>query len=206
MCAARSTPVVAVIPGPRAAFRNDSRWLAPAANAINVGEATAGLRMDAPIVDIKVEVNGEAIAARVEPRQTLVDFLREELGLTGTHVGCEHGVCGACTVRLDGEVVRGCLVFAVQCDGSRVETIEGLSDSGAIADLQLAFQQRNALQCGYCTPGVLISAQELLASSGIPSRDTIREHVSGHYCRCTGYQAIVDAIESTARARAGDAG
>ena len=161
--------------------------------------------MDAPSLDIKLEVNGEAIAARVEPRQTLVDFLREELGLTGTHVGCEHGVCGACTVRLDGEVVRGCLVFAVQCDGSRVETIEGLSDSGAIADLQLAFQRRNALQCGYCTPSVLISAQELLAGSRVLSRDTIREHMSGHYCRCTGYQAIVDAIESTARARAGNA-
>jgi carbon-monoxide dehydrogenase small subunit len=162
--------------------------------------------MDAPSLDIKVDVNGEAVAARVEPRQTLVDFLREELALTGTHVGCEHGVCGACTVRLDGEVVRGCLVFAVQCDGSRVETIEGLSDSGAIADLQLAFQQRNALQCGYCTPGVLISAQDLLAGNGVPSRDTIREHISAHYCRCTGYQAIVDAIESTARARAGNAG
>jgi aerobic carbon-monoxide dehydrogenase small subunit len=114
-------------------------------------------------------------------------------------------VCGACTVRLDGEVVRGCLVLAVQCDGSRVETIEGLSDSGAIADLQMAFQRRNALQCGYCTPGMLIGAQELLARGGIPSRDTIREHLSGNYCRCTGYQAIVDAIESTARARAGKA-
>ena len=155
--------------------------------------------------DISVEVNGEAITARVEPRRTLVDFLREDLELTGTHVGCEHGVCGACTVRLDGEVVRGCLVLAVQCDGARVETIEGLSDSGAIADLQLAFQRRNALQCGYCTPGMLISAQELLGRGGIPSRDTIRRHISGNYCRCTGYQAIVDAIESTARARAGKA-
>ena len=190
---------------PSAARPKYSRWLALAANAINIGEALAGPRMDAPSLDIKLEVNGEAVAARVEPRQTLVDFLREELGLTGTHVGCEHGVCGACTVRLDGEVVRGCLVFAVQCDGSRVETIEGLSDSGAIADLQLAFQRRNALQCGYCTPGVLISAQELLAGSRVLSRDTIREHMSGHYCRCTGYQAIVDAIESTARARAGNA-
>jgi aerobic carbon-monoxide dehydrogenase small subunit len=161
--------------------------------------------MDARTHDISVEVNGEAITARVEPRRTLVDFLREDLELTGTHVGCEHGVCGACTVRLDGEVVRGCLVLAVQCDGARVETIEGLSDSGVIADLQLAFQRRNALQCGYCTPGMLISAQELLGRGGIPSRDTIRRHISGNYCRCTGYQAIVDAIESTARARAGKA-
>jgi aerobic carbon-monoxide dehydrogenase small subunit len=158
--------------------------------------------MDARALDINMEVNGEAIAARVEPRRTLVDFLREDLSLTGTHVGCEHGVCGACTVRLDGEVVRGCLVFAVQCDGSRVETIEGLSDMGAIADLQLAFQRRNALQCGYCTPGMLITARELLAHGSVPSRDTIREHISGNYCRCTGYQAIVDAIEATARARA----
>ena len=128
----------------------------------------------------------------------MVDFLRDDLSLTGTHIGCEHGVCGACTVRLDGDVVRGCLVLAVQCDGADVETIEGLSDSEIIADLQTAFQRRNALQCGYCTPGMLIGAQELLAQGGVPSRDTIREHISGNYCRCTGYQAIVDAIESVA--------
>jgi aerobic carbon-monoxide dehydrogenase small subunit len=157
--------------------------------------------MTARSLDISMRVNGEDIAARVEARKTLVDFLRDDLALTGTHIGCEHGVCGACTVRLDGDVVRGCLVLAVQCDGARVETIEGLSDSGAIADLQLAFQQRNALQCGYCTPGMLIGADELLARGGVPSRDTIREHLSGNYCRCTGYQAIVDAIESVARAR-----
>jgi carbon-monoxide dehydrogenase small subunit len=157
--------------------------------------------MTARILDINVRVNGEDISARVEARMTLVDFLREELELTGTHIGCEHGVCGACTVRLDGAVVRGCLVLAVQCDGAEVETIEGVSDSGAIADLQLAFQQRNALQCGYCTPGMLIGAQELLARGGVPSRDTIREHLSGNYCRCTGYQAIVDAIESVALTR-----
>jgi aerobic carbon-monoxide dehydrogenase small subunit len=163
--------------------------------------------MSARHLDINLRVNGEAVAARVEPRTTLVDFLREELSLTGTHVGCEHGVCGACTVLLDGEVIRGCLALAVQCDGAEVETIEGLSDSGAIADLQLAFQQRNALQCGYCTPGMLISANELLADQhlargGVPSRDVIREHLSGNYCRCTGYQAIVDAIEAVARLRA----
>jgi aerobic carbon-monoxide dehydrogenase small subunit len=158
--------------------------------------------MTARSLDINVRVNGEGISANVEARKTLVDFLRDDLCLTGTHVGCEHGVCGACTVRLDGAVVRGCLVLAVQCDGADVETIEGLSDTGVLADLQLAFQQRNALQCGFCTPGMLIGAQELLFRGGIPSRDTIREHLAGNYCRCTGYQAIVDAIESVAQARA----
>ena len=153
-------------------------------------------------LDINVRVNGEDISARVEVRKTLVDFLRDDLSLTGTHIGCEHGVCGACTVRLDGDVVRGCLVLAVQCDGAEVETIEGLSDSGVIADLQTAFQRRNALQCGYCTPGMLIGAEELLSHGGVPSRDSIREHISGNYCRCTGYQAIVDAIESVALTRA----
>ncbi|MBV9747471.1 MAG: (2Fe-2S)-binding protein [Acetobacteraceae bacterium] len=133
----------------------------------------------------------------------LADFLREQLGLTGTHLGCEQGVCGACTVRLDGEIVRGCLVLAVQADGLAVETVEGLSDSGEIADLQAEFAARNALQCGYCTPGMLMAAQDLLRAGGVPSRAAIREHLSGNYCRCTGYQAIVDAVEATARARAG---
>jgi aerobic carbon-monoxide dehydrogenase small subunit len=154
-------------------------------------------------LDVAMRVNGEDISARVEARKTLADFLRDDLSLTGTHIGCEHGVCGACTVRLDGDVVRGCLVLAVQCDGAEVVTIEGLSDSGAIADLQTAFQRRNALQCGYCTPGMLIGAHELLSRGGLPSRDAIREHISGNYCRCTGYQAIVDAIESVALDRAG---
>ena len=159
--------------------------------------------MNAYSLDISVKVNGEDVQARVEPRKTLVDFLRDDLGLTGTHIGCEQGVCGACTVRLDGEVVRGCLVLAVQCDGAQIETIEGLSDAGVLVDLQLAFQRRNALQCGFCTPGMLIGAQELLAHGGLPSREAIREHISGNYCRCTGYQAIVDAIETVAHARAG---
>jgi carbon-monoxide dehydrogenase small subunit len=159
--------------------------------------------MSARQLDISLRVNGADISARVEARKTLVDFLRDDLSLTGTHIGCEHGVCGACTVRLDGDVVRGCLVLAVQCDGAEVETIEGLSDSGAIADLQTAFARRNALQCGYCTPGMLIGAQELLARGGVPTRETIREHISGNYCRCTGYQSIVDAIESVAQERAG---
>ena len=152
--------------------------------------------------DIAVTVNGEEIRERVDARRTLVDFLRETLALTGTHIGCEHGLCGACTVRLDGEVVRGCLMLAVQCDGARVETIEGVSDSGAIADLQEAFRRRNALQCGFCTPAMLLTAQELLASGVVPSREAIREHLAGNYCRCTGYQAIVDAIESVAQERA----
>jgi carbon-monoxide dehydrogenase small subunit len=154
--------------------------------------------------DVAVTVNGEEVRERVDARQTLVDFLRDTLALTGTHIGCEHGICGACTVRLDGEVVRGCLVLAVQCDGARVDTIEGVSDSGEIADLQAAFETRNALQCGFCTPGMLLTAQALLRQGGaVPSREAIREHISGNYCRCTGYQAFVDAIEAVAQQRAG---
>jgi len=152
---------------------------------------------------IALVVNGEPVRETVEARKTLVDFLREDLGLTGSHVGCEHGVCGACTVRLDGVIVRGCLILAVQCDGLRVDTIEGVSDSGAIADLQQAFEQRNALQCGYCTPAMLLTAAALLEEGGVPDRDRIRAHLSGNYCRCTGYHAIIDAVEATARARAG---
>ena len=154
-------------------------------------------------LDITLTVNGEQVSARVEARKTLVDFLRDDLALTGSHIGCEHGVCGACTVRVNGEIVRGCLMLAVQCDGATVETIEGLSDSGEFADLQAAFEQRNALQCGYCTPGMLTAAQDLLKRGGVPSRDQIREHLSGNYCRCTGYHAIVDAVEAMAQARAG---
>jgi len=152
-------------------------------------------------IAIALTVNGEPVAAEVKPRLNLADFLRDDLGLTGTHVGCEHGVCGACTVRLDGEIVRACLTLAVQADGCAVETIEGLSDSGEIADLQNAFRDRNALQCGYCTPGMLITAQDLLRQKPQPDRAEIREHLAGNYCRCTGYHAIVDAVESTARAR-----
>jgi carbon-monoxide dehydrogenase small subunit len=159
--------------------------------------------MNGAAYDIALTVNGEPANERVDARKTLVDFLREDLGLTGSHVGCEHGVCGACTVRLNGVIVRGCLTLAVQCDGATVETIEGTSDSGEIADLQDAFRRRNALQCGYCTPAMLLTAAELLRSGGVPSRTEIREHISGNYCRCTGYQAIVDAIESVAQARAG---
>ena len=142
-------------------------------------------------------------ARRSRRARRLVDFLRDDLFLTGSHVGCEHGVCGACTVRVDGVIVRGCLMLAAQCDGARVETIEGVSDLGEIADLQAAFEKRNALQCGFCTPGMLLTAQELLSNGRVPSREKIREQISGNYCRCTGYQAIVDAIEAVAQARAG---
>ena len=156
-----------------------------------------------PTVTISLRVNGERVEASVLPRLNLADFIRDHLKLTGTHTGCEHGVCGACTVRLDGDIVRSCLVLAVQADGTAIETIEGLSDSGEIADLQSAFRERNALQCGFCTPGMLITAQDLLKQSPSPDREQIREHLSGNYCRCTGYHAIVDAIETTARIRRG---
>jgi carbon-monoxide dehydrogenase small subunit len=135
------------------------------------------------------------VSRRVAPRTHLVDFLRDELGLTGSHIGCEHGVCGACTVRVNGEIVRGCLMLAVQANGCKVETIEGLSDSGELASLQKSFHERNALQCGFCTPGMLMAAQDLVLRNAKPTREEIREHISGNYCRCTGYQAIVDAIE-----------
>ena len=154
-------------------------------------------------IDIALTVNGEAVEARVPAGRHLVDFLRLDLGLTGAHASCEHGVCGACTVRVDGAVVRGCLMLAAQADGAEVWTIEGLSDSGEVADLQAAFVARNALQCGFCTPGMLVAAQDLLRSATVPDRATIREHLSGNYCRCTGYEAIVDAIETVAKARAG---
>jgi len=153
--------------------------------------------------EIALEVNGEKVSERVDARTTLVDFLRERLALTGSHVGCEHGVCGACSVRVNGAVVRGCLMLAVQCDGMQVATIEGVARTDEIADLQQAFIERNALQCGYCTPGMLLTAQELLNASGVPSREAIRAYLSGNYCRCTGYQAIIDAVEAVAHARAG---
>jgi carbon-monoxide dehydrogenase small subunit len=152
---------------------------------------------------ICLDVNGERVEAQVLPRLNLADFLREQLQLTGTHVGCEHGVCGACTVRVNGEIVRSCLMLAVQAHGASVQTIEGLSDSGEVADLQAAFRNRNALQCGFCTPAMLMAAQDLLKQHAEPDRPLIREHLSGNYCRCTGYQAIIDAVEATARQRMG---
>ena len=154
-------------------------------------------------VDIALTVNGETVRARVEARRHLIDFLRLDLGLMGSHVGCEHGVCGVCTVRVDGRIVRGCLVLAAQLDGARVETIEGLSDSGEIRDLQDAFVARNAAQCGFCTPAMLMTAADLLSACRLPSREQIRDHLSGNYCRCTGYHAIVDAVETVAKQRHG---
>ena len=152
-------------------------------------------------VDINLTVNGQSVSRRVPARTNLVDFVRYELELTGSHVGCEHGVCGACTIRVNGAIVRGCLMLAAQADGATVETIEGLSETHEIADLQKAFHERNALQCGFCTPGFLLTAQELLTKNPSPSREQIREFISGNYCRCTGYQAIVDAIERVAGER-----
>ena len=152
-------------------------------------------------LSITLTVNGERVTRAVAPRVHLVDFLRETLELTGSHLGCEHGVCGACTVRVDGAAVRGCLMLAVQADGCSVETIEGLTDSGVIADVQEAFLKRNSLQCGFCTPGMLVTIAELLDREATPSREKIRDAISGNYCRCTGYQAIVDAVENVVAAR-----
>jgi len=158
-------------------------------------------------VDIALTVNGENVTRHVPVRQNLVDFLRDTLGLTGTHVGCEHGVCGACTVRFDGAIVRACLMLAVQADGTDIVTIEGAATADGngeiVADLQREFHQRNALQCGFCTPAMLLTAAELIAVRPQASRDEIRTHLSGNYCRCTGYQSIVDAVEAVCRKRAG---
>jgi carbon-monoxide dehydrogenase small subunit len=156
-------------------------------------------------IAVTLTVNGERVSRRVEARRHLVDFLRLDLGLMGSHTGCEHGVCGACTLRVDGQIVRGCLVLAASLDGASVETIEGLSDTGEIRDLQEAFVARNACQCGYCTPGMLITAAELLKSNPRPAREEIRDYLSGNYCRCTGYHAIIDAVETVARQRGGKA-
>ncbi len=145
---------------------------------------------------IELTVNGRRYRADAEPRLLLSDFLRHELGLTGTHVGCEHGVCGACTIRLDGRAVRSCLMLAVQADGLEIVTVEGLE----WGPLQEAFRRNHALQCGFCTPGILMAASDLLACDGKPSREQIAEMLSGHLCRCTGYTPIVDAIAEVAGA------
>ena len=157
-------------------------------------------------IAVSLTVNGERVSRRIEARRHLIDFLRLDLGLMGSHTGCEHGVCGACTVRVDGRIVRGCLVLAASLDGSQVETIEGVSELGEIVDLQEAFVARNACQCGYCTPGMLMTAADLLKANPRPTREEIREHISGNYCRCTGYHAIVDAVETVAAKRNGRAG
>jgi len=148
--------------------------------------------------NIKVVVNGEKVQENVDVRINLVDFLREQLGLTGSHVGCEQGVCGACTLEVNGKMVRGCLMLAVQADGATITTIEGYSNRPTGEKLQAAFIEHNALQCGYCTPGMLASAIEYIDQGGTPDRSAIREHMSGNYCRCTGYQSIVNAIAEVA--------
>ena len=162
--------------------------------------------MSEPMQTIGLKVNGERHTVTVPSRKHLADILREDLGLTGVHVGCEHGVCGACTIRVDGAIVRSCLMLSAQADGAEIETIEYLSTQAATRDLVEAFVQENALQCGYCTPGMVISAAALLAETPSPSREQVREYLSGNYCRCTGYQAIVDAVMKTAAARRADAG
>jgi len=146
--------------------------------------------------DIELNVNGEAVHASVEARTNLVDFLRDQLGLTGSHVGCEQGVCGACTLEVDNVMIRGCLMLAVQADGKKIITIEGYHECETGKKLQSAFVEHNALQCGFCTPGMLASSIEYVDQGGNVDRDSIRHHLSGNYCRCTGYQAIVDAIVS----------
>ena len=154
-------------------------------------------------VEIETVLNGKPLKRRVKARQHLADFLRQELELTGTHLGCEHGICGACTVLLDGRTARSCLTLAAQISGRTVDTIEGMSESGKLAELQHEFIARNAAQCGFCSSGMLLTAYELVASGERLSRDGIREYLSGNMCRCTGYHAIVDAVEAVAKARAG---
>jgi carbon-monoxide dehydrogenase small subunit len=150
---------------------------------------------------VSVAVNGRSYQRVVPVRKTLADFLREDLGLTGTHLGCEHGVCGACSVLLDGRLVRSCLLLAVQCDGRSVTSIEGLAgEGGALHPVQQAFWDRHGLQCGFCTPGMVLAAVDLLATNPDPGEEEIREHMSGNICRCTGYHFIVDSIRAAAPA------
>ncbi len=150
----------------------------------------------AETIPIKLTVNGVVVQKLVEPRQHLTDFLRSELSLTGSHIGCEHGVCGACSVRVNGRVVRGCLMLASQANGAEIETIEGLVETREAAKLIEAFVARNALQCGFCTPGILLTAAELLVEGKFLDREEIRKELSGNICRCTGYHAIIDAVEA----------
>jgi carbon-monoxide dehydrogenase small subunit len=144
--------------------------------------------------EVTLKVNGAAQSGWAEPRTTLADFLRDVLGMTGTHLGCEHGVCGACTVLLDGRSVRSCLMFAVQAEGAEITTVEGLAPAGALHPIQEAFSEKHALQCGFCTPGFLLSVVELLEVSARPTADEVRRWLSGNLCRCTGYQSIIEAV------------
>ena len=151
---------------------------------------------------ISMTVNGVLVNAEIEPRRHLVDFLREDLHLKGPHLGCEQGACGACTVKVNGQIIRGCLFLAVQANGTVVETIEGLTKSGALADLQESFMRHNAMQCGFCSSGMLLAAAELIEKQPKASREEVREWISGNYCRCTGYHSIVNAIVDVLEARA----
>jgi len=153
-------------------------------------------------VTVRLTVNGQRREGRCEPRKLLVDFLREDLGLTGTHVGCEHGICGACTVLLDGQAVRACLMLAVQADGATITTVEGLATDGRLHPLQQAFHEHHALQCGFCTPGMLLAALDFLETHPDPTEAEIREALAAVLCRCTGYQGIVEAVQAAVRARA----
>jgi len=162
-----------------------------------IANATEGTAIET--IQINVEVNGVAYTRYVEPRLLLSDFLRQELGLTGTHVGCEHGVCGSCNVMVDGATARSCLVFASQLDNAKIETVESLGRVNALHPLQKAFWEKHGLQCGFCTPGILMTAKELLDRNPKPTREDIREAISGNLCRCTGYQTIIEAIYSAAQ-------
>jgi carbon-monoxide dehydrogenase small subunit len=152
-------------------------------------------------IEVNATLNGKPLRRRVKARQHLADFLRQELELTGTHLGCEHGICGACTVLIDGRTARGCLTLAAQISGKSVDTIEGLTENGTLADLQKEFIERNAAQCGFCSSGMLLTAHELLLSGERLSRADIREAMSGNMCRCTGYHAIIDAVEAVMTTR-----
>jgi aerobic carbon-monoxide dehydrogenase small subunit len=171
------------------------------------GQDEAGPLAPARKVQVRVTVNGTVHEALVEPRRLLSDFLRDDLALTGTHVGCEHGVCGACTVLLDGESVRACLTFAVQADGRSVTTVEALAaPDGTLHPIQQAFWEEHGLQCGFCTPGFIMTTVELLEANKAPTTDEIREAIGGNLCRCTGYQNIVRAVQSAARKMAAETG
>jgi len=171
-------------------------------SAPRIGRTGQTRSVQAPVAvadaQVSVHVNGASVTRTVEVRRTLVDFLREDAGLTGTHIGCEHGVCGACTVLLDGQPVRSCLIFAVQADGAEVTTVEALGTAEALSPLQQAFAEHHALQCGFCTPGFLMTAHALLRDDPHPSDETIRDALGGHLCRCTGYQTIFEAVRAAA--------
>jgi aerobic-type carbon monoxide dehydrogenase small subunit (CoxS/CutS family) len=159
----------------------------------------------AELITVRLKVNGVAREGRCEPRKLLVDFLREDLGLTGTHVGCEHGICGACTILIDGEAARSCIMLAVQADGSEILTVEGLMQNGKLHPLQEAFREHHGLQCGFCTPGMLMTALDFLKTNPSPTEAEVREGISAVLCRCTGYQGIVNAVRAAARTLGGAA-